>query len=97
MPTCEKLRAVQLVPITAFDRNLQLSLPPIRHHAKRMADAGIQVFIPCAGSAEFHSLSGDEIRLTLEAYRESVGDGPMIMAPTGHSVATALELLRLGA
>ena len=97
MPTCETLRTVQLVPITAFDRDLQLSLPPIRRHAKRMAEAGIRVFIPCAGSAEFHSLAADEIRLTLEAYRESIGDESSIMAPTGHSVSVALDLLRVAA
>jgi 4-hydroxy-tetrahydrodipicolinate synthase len=97
VPTCETLRTVQLVPITAFDRDLQLSLPPIRRHAKRMAEAGIRVFIPCAGSAEFHSLAADEIRLTLEAYRESIGDESSIMAPTGHSVSVALDLLRVAA
>ena len=53
----EKLHTVQLVPITAFDAQGRLNLEPMRGLTRRLFDAGIRCFIPCAGSAEFHGLT----------------------------------------
>ena len=52
----EQLHTVQLVPLTAFDASGNLNLEPMRQQIQRLFDAGIRVFIPCAGSSEFHTL-----------------------------------------
>jgi 4-hydroxy-tetrahydrodipicolinate synthase len=87
-----RLRTVQLVPITAFDAAGELNLAPMHTHTKRLADAGVRCFIPCAGSAEFHSLSSREIVSTIEMNREVLGDQPVIMAPVGQQIREAVQL-----
>jgi 4-hydroxy-tetrahydrodipicolinate synthase len=57
----EQLRQVQLVPITGFDAQGRLNLEVMQENTQRLLAAGVKVFIPCAGSSEFHSLSADEI------------------------------------
>ncbi len=88
----EQLRTVQLVPITAFDAQGKLALDPMRQLMQRLCDAGIRVFIPCAGSAEFNSLAADEITAVIRMTREVVGDEAVIMAPIGLQLHYALEL-----
>ena len=47
----EQLHTVQLVPITAFDADEKLNLEPMARLMARSYEAGIRVFLPCAGSA----------------------------------------------
>jgi 4-hydroxy-tetrahydrodipicolinate synthase len=61
---------------------------------RRLYDAGIRVFIPCAGSAEFDSLSADEIVSSIRAVREAVGADALIMAPVGLQIGHALDIGR---
>src|SRR6202035_3794318 len=56
-----KLRTVHLVPLTAYDASGKLALDVQARHTARMYAAGMRVFLPAAGTSEFHSLSADEI------------------------------------
>lgn len=89
-----RLRTVQLVPITAFHANGDLNLAPMKTHTERMFAAGIRCFIPCAGSAEFHSLSSAEIVSAIAMTRDVVADTGVIMAPVGQQIREALQLGR---
>jgi 4-hydroxy-tetrahydrodipicolinate synthase len=79
----EQLHTVQLVQITAYDANGQIAQDTMQAHATQLAEAGIRVFIPCAGSSEFHSLTADEIVSTVGSLREALGPDPVIMVPEG--------------
>jgi 4-hydroxy-tetrahydrodipicolinate synthase len=87
-----KLRTVQLVPITAFDADGELNLDPMKRHTRRLFDAGVRCFIPCAGSAEFHSLSSAEILAGVSMTRETAGDSALVLAPVGQQIREALQL-----
>lgn len=88
----EDLRTVQLVPITPFDDQGKLNQAIMQTLAERMVDAGIKVFIPCAGSAEFHSLLDSEILESIRTYSEVVGQRGKIMAPIGLALDWAISL-----
>jgi 4-hydroxy-tetrahydrodipicolinate synthase len=88
------LHTVQLVPLTAFDARGRLNLPPMRQQAQRLLEAGIRVFIPCAGSSEFHALGGDEIVAAIRLTREVVGDQARVIAPVGLQLPYAIEVGR---
>ena len=88
----EQLHTVQLVPITAFDAEGQLNLEPMARLMARSYEAGIRVFLPCAGSAEFHALQPSEIISVIEIVRDSVGDDAVVVAPTGYHAEHAIEL-----
>ena len=90
----EQLHTVQLVQITAFDADGQVAQDQMRAQATRLYEAGIRVFIPCAGSSEFHSLMADEIVATIGNLREALGPEPVIMAPVGLQPAYAADLGR---
>jgi 4-hydroxy-tetrahydrodipicolinate synthase len=86
------LHTVQLVPITAFDESGELALDPMRQLTARLYDAGIRCFIPCAGSAEFHSLDSDEIVTSIGMTREATGEDTRIMCPVGGPLRQAVSL-----
>jgi 4-hydroxy-tetrahydrodipicolinate synthase len=90
----EQLRTVQLVPITGFDHQGGLALDVMQENTRRLLEAGIKVFIPCAGSSEFHSLSADEIVSAIQMTRETVGDRAVVMGPLGLQLNYAIELGR---
>ncbi len=90
----EALRTVQVVPVTAYDEAGELNLDVMRQHTQRLFDAGMRVFIPCAGSSEFHSLSADEIVSAVAMTREVLGDEGIVMAPVGLQVRHAIEIGR---
>ena len=78
-----QLRAVQVVPLTAFDEQGRLALEPMRALTQRLFAAGVRVFIPCAGSSEFHTLSAAEIAAAIDMTRSVVGTSATIVAPVG--------------
>jgi len=94
MPTMypEKLRTVQMVPLTGYDDEGNLDLHVMRTNTERLYEAGVRVFIPCAGSSEFHSLSADEILSAVRMTREAVSDDAVVMAPVGLQIGHALTL-----
>lgn len=87
-----QIRTVHLVPLTAYkadgkiDRDVQLE------HIARMYAAGIRVFMPAAGTSEFHSLSADEIVELVRLTRQGSGRDAQIFAPVGLQVAHAIEV-----
>lgn len=88
----EQLHTVQMVPITAFDAADELAIDPMRSLFQRLFDAGIRVVIPCAGSAEFHSLSPEEIVAVIGMAKEVMGDEGVVVAPIGLSLQYATRL-----
>ncbi|MBW3596104.1 MAG: dihydrodipicolinate synthase family protein [Planctomycetes bacterium] len=88
----EKLHTVQLVPLTAFDEHAKLALSPMQTLTARLHEAGVRVFIPCAGSAEFHSLDPEEIVAAVRMTRETIGSEGTIIAPIGHWLENAVRL-----
>lgn len=89
-PIRKRLRTVQFVTLTAFDTAERLNLDPMRKLTRRLADAGAKVFIPCAGSSEFHSLTSDEIHSALAMTAETAGDKAIVMAPVGRQLSEAI-------
>ena len=87
-----RLHTVQLIPITAFDRDGRLNLAPMRTLFERVVGAGIRVLIPCAGTAEFHSLSDDEIVSVVSLAREVMGAEGVVTVPIGQRLDGAIEL-----
>lgn len=90
--TPERLRTVQLVPLTAYDAQGRLDLEPMRQLNQRLFEAGVRCFIPCAGSAEFHSLNADEIAAAVKTTRDLTGDEALVIAPVGGEHRSAIEL-----
>ena len=97
----QRLRSVQLVPLTAFDTAGQLALQPMETQTRRLLEAGVRVFIPCAGSSEFHTLSADEIEAAVAMTKSVVGDNATIVVPVGlqlqHAVDVGTRALAAGA
>ncbi len=93
----KRLHTVQLVPLTAFDASGQLDLGPMRRQTERLYAAGVRVFIPCAGSSEFHTMVNDEIVSAVRMTREVVGNDAIVMTPVGLQLQAAIDLGRRAA
>jgi 4-hydroxy-tetrahydrodipicolinate synthase len=87
-----KLRSVHLVPLTAFDAAGKLALDVQRRHTARMYAAGLRVFLPAAGTSEFHSLSADEIVALVKVTREASGPDAQVFAPVGLQIQNAIDV-----
>lgn len=92
--TLDRLRSPQLIPMTAYDKSGELNLDPMRALTRRVFEAGIRVFIPGAGSAEFQSLSAEEILAMVELTKEIVGDEGVVLCPVGQQLHWTLDLGR---
>jgi 4-hydroxy-tetrahydrodipicolinate synthase len=88
------LRTVHLVPLTAYDASGKLALDVQARHSARMFAAGMRVFLPAAGTSEFHSLSADEIVDIVRVTREATGPAAQIFAPVGFQVQHAIDVGR---
>jgi 4-hydroxy-tetrahydrodipicolinate synthase len=80
------------VPLTAFDATGKLALDVQAQHITRMYAAGIRVFMPAAGTSEFHSLSADEIVAIVKVTRQASGPDAQIFAPVGLQVQHAIDV-----
>jgi len=89
-----RLRTVHLVPLTAFDEHDRFNRDVQARHTERLARAGIRMFLPAAGTGEFHSLSADEIVEVVRVTREAAGPDVQVFAPVGLQVAHAIEVGR---
>jgi len=88
-----RLDTVQLVPLTPFSGDGARVLPDALSSLTRwLYDAGIRVFLPGAGTGEFHSLSAEEVVSCISAVRSAVGDDAVVIAPIGMSVSHALSI-----
>jgi len=88
------LQSVHLVPLTAFDADGCLNGAVQAEHIGRMYAAGIRVYLPGAGTSEFHSLSADEIVELVRITREASGPDAVIFAPVGLQAAFAIDVAR---
>lgn len=97
----EQLRTVQLVPVTPFDANGRLALDAFRELIARTCAAGIRVFVPGAGTGEFHSLADEEIVALAKAARKAIaeiaGAPSLVMSPLGGALQRAVELSKRAA
>ncbi len=90
-----RLATVHLVPPTPFTRDGSKVVPEaLSDFVKEMVRAGMRVFLPAAGTGEFHSLSASEVVTCVRATREAAGRECVVMAPVGFSVAHAVEIGR---
>ena len=89
-----KLRTVHLVPLTAFDSTGQLNSKLQFQHLRRMFQAGLRVYMPAAGTSEFHSLSADEIVELVRINRDACGPEALIFAPVGLQLAHAIDVAK---
>ena len=86
---------VQLVPLTPFSPDGQRVLADrLGPFVKEMYRAGIRVFLPAAGTGEFHSLTADEILACVAATRAAVGSEGQVVAPIGLGLPFALQVGR---
>ena len=86
------LAAVQLVPLTAFDAQGRINRQAQFEHIARMATAGIRVFLPAAGTSEYHSLSPDEIVDLVRITREAAVNHAVVFAPVGSQILLAQDV-----
>lgn len=92
-----RLDTVQLVPPTPMSPDGSQVLPErLGEFVKARVADGIRVFLPAAGTGEFHSLTAAEVvalvRATVEATREAAGTKCLVFAPIGFSVRHALDI-----
>lgn len=90
----ELLRTVHLVPLTAYKPDGSLDLDTQAAHTSRMYAAGMRVFLPAAGTSEFHSLSADEIVALVRVTREASGPDAQVFAPVGLQVGHAIDVAK---
>lgn len=88
----EALRTVHLVPLTAYDASGRLNRDLQAEHTARMYAAGMRVFLPAAGTSEFHSLAADEVVDLVRITRQAAGDEALIFAPVGLQIGHALKI-----
>jgi len=86
------LRTVHLVPLTAFDATGQIDWDVQSEHITRMYAAGMRLFLPGAGTGEFHNLSADEIVELVRITRDAAGDDAVIFAPVGYQIGHAIDV-----
>lgn len=89
-----RLRDVHLVPLTAYRSDGGLDTEKQREHVNRMFLAGLKVFLPAAGTSEFHNLSAVEVLEIVRATRQGTGPHAAIFAPVGLQIGHALEIAR---
>ena len=90
-----RLATVHLVPPTPFTPDGRSIVPEVLDRfVREMVAAGVRLFIPAAGTGEFHSLSASEAVECTRVTREAAGPGCTVLAPVGLSLAHAVEVGR---
>jgi 4-hydroxy-tetrahydrodipicolinate synthase len=90
-----QLDAVQLVPPTPFSADGTAVRPEfLGTFARSLYDAGVRVFLPGAGTGEFHSLAPGEVVVCVSAVRAAVGGDALVIAPVGLGLPHALAIGR---
>lgn len=89
------MSTVQLVPLTPMSPDgKRVEYERLTMFSRDLYDAGIRVFLPAAGTGEFHSLSTKEVIQCVEATKAGVGPDALVVAPVGFGLAHALEIGR---
>ena len=86
------LRTVHLVPLTAYHADGRLNGDAYSSHIADMYAAGMRVYLPAAGTSEFHSLAADEIVEIVKHTRDATGPDARIFAPVGLQVGHAIDV-----
>jgi 4-hydroxy-tetrahydrodipicolinate synthase len=90
-----RLATVHLVPPTPFTPDGARVVPDVLTQLVRQtADAGVRVFIPAAGTGEFHSLSAAEAVECIRVTRAAAGPECVVLAPVGLAIGHATEVGR---
>ncbi|MCY2935216.1 MAG: dihydrodipicolinate synthase family protein [Planctomycetota bacterium] len=88
-----RLDTVQLVPLTPFSADgSHILTDEFAAFAKWQYDSGMRVFIPGAGTGEFHSLSAQEVATCVSTVRSAVGPDAVVIAPIGMGVGHSIEI-----
>ena len=86
------IRSVHLVPLTAYAANGAIDPQVQAEHIARMYKAGVRVYMPAAGTSEFHGLSADEIVELVRITRQASGRDAQIFSPVGLQLSHAIEV-----
>src|SRR5262245_42716873 len=86
------IRSVHLVPLTAYDSAGKLNSKLQAEHTRRMYAAGMRVFMPAAGTSEFHGLTADEVIEIVRVTREASGPDAQIFAAVGLQIGHAIDI-----
>jgi 4-hydroxy-tetrahydrodipicolinate synthase len=62
--------------------------------ARSLYDAGIRVFLPGAGTGEFHSLTAAEVVACVQSVHRAIGSDAVVVAPIGLGLPHALAIGR---
>jgi 4-hydroxy-tetrahydrodipicolinate synthase len=97
-----RLDTVQLVPPTPFTPDGGRVVPEVlSDFVRSMVAVGIRVFLPAAGTGEFHSLTVEEALACIRATRNAAGPECTVLAPVGlgvhHACAVAEGAQQAGA
>jgi 4-hydroxy-tetrahydrodipicolinate synthase len=93
-----RLATVQLVPPTPFTPDGREVVPErLASLVRSLAADGIRVFLPAAGTGEFHSLSAAEVVACVRTARAALPRECVVVAPVGLGVDHAVALGRQGA
>lgn len=91
----KRLDTVQLIPLTPFSADgKRLNGEALAALVKDLFAAGIRVFIPAAGTGEFHSMTAAEIVDCSRIVRQTLGNEAIVMTPIGLSLEHALTIGR---
>jgi 4-hydroxy-tetrahydrodipicolinate synthase len=91
----DRLATVHLVPPTPFTADGRAVRPEVLgEFALSLYDVGVRVFLPGAGTGEFHSLTAAEVVACVRATRMAIGSDGMVLAPIGLGLPHALEIGR---
>lgn len=91
----DRLATVQLVPPSPFTPDgLALRPDVLASHVRSLFEAGIRVFLPGAGTGEFHSLTAAEVVSCVRATRDALGAEAVVVAPIGMGLPHALAIGR---
>ncbi len=83
---------MHLVPLTAYNNDGSLNIDAQSALTTRMSAAGMRVFLPGAGTSEYHSLSADEIVELVRVTVEASGDDALVFAPIGSQIQNAIDV-----
>ena len=86
------LRTVHLVPVTAYDASGKIDADFQAEHIAHVYASGMRVFLPAAGTSEFHSLSADEVVDLVRITRQACGPDAAVFAPVGLQIGHALDI-----
>jgi dihydrodipicolinate synthase/N-acetylneuraminate lyase len=90
-----RLDTVQVVPPTPFTPDGRHVVPErLTALVRDLAAAGVRVFLPAAGTGEFHSLSVEEVLACVRATRAGVGPECTVVAPIGFGLEHATAIGR---